>query len=74
MTEERPINPEVEFQAGLLAAKVARRVISLDEASAELSDWQARTLAGDVAERWRAVEPRALIVTHMINRLLKRGY
>ena len=74
MTDGRPINPDVEFQAGLLAAKVARRVISLDDAAAELSDWQTRTLSGPAAEQWRTVEPRSLIVTHMMNRLLKRGY
>ena len=74
MTDERPINPDVDFQAGLLAAKVARRVISLNDAAAELSDWQSRTLEGAAAAQWRAVEPRALIVTHMMNRLLKRGY
>ena len=74
MSDERPINPEVDFQADLLASKVARRVISLDAASAELADWQAQTLTGHAAETWREVEPRALIVTHMINRLLKRGY
>lgn len=74
MTDGRPINPDVDFQAGLLAAKVARRVMSLDDAAAELSDWQAQTLTGQAAKQWRAVEPRALIVTHMMNRLLKRGY
>ncbi|WP_420563486.1 hypothetical protein [Thalassobaculum sp.] len=74
MTDGRPINPDVDFQAGLLAAKVSRRVISLDDAAAELADWQAQTLTGRSAEQWRAVEPRSLIVTHMMNRLLKRGY
>lgn len=74
MTDERPINPDVDFQAGLLAVKVARRVISLDDAAAELSEWQTQTLAGKTAETWRPVEPRSLIVTHMMNRLLKRGY
>lgn len=74
MTDGRPINPDVDFQAGLLAAKVARRLISLHDAEAELSDWQKQTLTGPTAETWRAVEPRALIVTHMMNHLLKRGY
>lgn len=74
MTDGRPINPDVDFQAGLLAAKVARRVMSLDAAAAELADWQARTLTGEAADRWRPVEPRALVVTHMMNRLLTRGY
>ena len=74
MSDARPINPDVDFQAGLLAAKVARRVMSLDEAAAELSDWQSRTLSGQAAKAWRPVDPRSLIVTHMMNRLLKRGY
>ncbi|MDF1793142.1 MAG: hypothetical protein P1U88_14595 [Thalassobaculaceae bacterium] len=74
MSDERPINPDVDFQAGLLAAKVARRVMSLDAAARELSDWQAETLSAERGDRWRAVEPRTLIVTHMMNRLLKRGY
>lgn len=74
MSDTRPINPDVDFQAGLLASKVARRVMSLDAAAAELADWQAETLGEGGTDRWRAVEPRALIVTHMMNQLLKRGY
>lgn len=67
-----PIHPDIEFQAGLLAQKVARRVMSLNEAAAELAHWQAETLGDD--DRWRRIDPRALIVTHMMNALLKRGY
>lgn len=74
MSDGLPINPDIDFQAGLLAAKVARRVMSLDAAAAELSDWQAEAQSREVAGKWRTVEPRALIVTHMMNSLLKRGY
>lgn len=74
MSDERPIHPDVDFQAGLLAAKVGRRVMSLDAAAAELTGWQHETLTGAEGDRWRPVEPRALIVMHMMNRLLKRGY
>lgn len=70
--EARPIHPEVDWQAGLLAAKVLRRVMTLAEACDELAGWQDDALRG--AGRWRPVEPRALIVTHMMNRLLVRGY
>lgn len=74
MSDPRPIHPDVDFQAGLLAAKVGRRVMTLDAAAAELATWQSDSLVGDAADRWRTVEPRALIVMHMMNRLLKRGY
>jgi len=65
------IHPDIDWQAGLLAGKVLRRVMTLAEACEELAGWQAETIAPD--GRWRAVEPRALIVTHMLNRLLARG-
>jgi hypothetical protein len=68
----RPIHPDIDWQAQLLADKVLRRVMSLADAAAELSAWQAEALAG--RDDWRAVEPRALIVTHMMNKLLARGY
>ena len=74
MTDDRPINPDVDFQAGLLAAKVARRVMSLDAATGELAEWQTESLGAADDGKWRTVEPRALIVTHMMNQLLKRGY
>ena len=74
MSDGPPINPDVDFQAGLLAAKVARRVMTLEAAAAELAGWQMDSLAGAEAGRWREIDPRALIVTHMMNRLLKRGY
>lgn len=74
MEDPRPINPDVDFQAGLLAAKVARRVMSLDAAAAELADWQSEALTGENRDRWRPIDPRSLIVTHMMNRLLERGY
>ncbi len=68
------IHPDIDFQAGLLAGKVSRRVMSLEEASRELSDWQAQALETTNDGSWTPVEPRALIVTHMMNALLKRGY
>lgn len=74
MTDRRPINPDVDFQADLLAAKVTRHVMSLEAAAAELADWQTDTLAKDSSAQWRPIDPRTLIVTHMMNRLLKRGY
>lgn len=74
MNDPRRINPDVDFQASLLAEKVARRVMTLDAAAAELSDWQDEALTGEGGERWRPVQPRALIVTHMMNRLLKRRF
>ena len=72
--ERRPIHPEVDWQAALLAAKVLRRVMTLAEASAELAGWQSDALGSPSGDAWRAVEPRALIVTHMMNRLLNRGW
>ncbi len=69
---DRPIHPDIDWQAELLAGKVLRRVMTLAAATEELGSWQAEALAG--GDGWRAVEPRALIVTHMMNRLLARGY
>lgn len=68
----RPIHPDIDWQAGLLAEKVLRRVMTLAAATEELAAWQAEALAG--TDAWRTVEPRALVVTHMMNRLLVRGY
>lgn len=68
--DRRPIHPDIDWQASLLAGQVLRRVTSLADAAAELAGWQDEALAG--AERWRPVEPRALVVTHMMNRLLAR--
>lgn len=77
-TGARPIHPEVDWQAAVLATKVLRRVMSLADACQELAGWQADALGSTGAPGgtgdWRAVEPRALIVTHMMNRLLDRGY
>ena len=70
--ENRPIHPDIEWQAGLLAGKVLRRVMTLAQACEELAAWQAEAAGPD--GRWRTVEPRALIVTHMMNSLLARGY
>ncbi|NQW09537.1 MAG: hypothetical protein HQ481_06620 [Alphaproteobacteria bacterium] len=66
------IDPDMEFQAGLLADKVMRRVMTLADAVGELDQWQAGAAAAEPP--WRRVEARALIVTHMMNTLLKRGY
>lgn len=68
----RPIHPDIDWQAGLLAEKVLRRVMTLAAAADELGAWQADALGDGGA--WRPVEPRTLIVTHMMNRLLSRGY
>src|SRR3546814_1989365 len=70
--ETRPIHPDVDWQASLLATKVLRRVMTLRQACDELAGWQAEAVGDDPA--WRPVQPRTLIVTHMMNRLLKRGY
>lgn len=70
--ESAPINPDLEFQAGLLADKVTRRVMRLADAVTELEHWQADAAPSDTA--WRPVDARSLIVTHMMNALLKRGY
>lgn len=70
--ETAPIDPDLEFQAGLLADKVSRRVMRLADAVAELEHWQADTATENTT--WRAVDARSLIVTHMMNALLKRGY
>lgn len=70
--ETRPIHPDIDWQARLLAGKVLRRVMSLAAASEELAAWQAEALAS--GEDWRSVEPRTLLVTHMMNQLLARGY
>ena len=70
--ETQPIDPDIDWQASLLAAKVLRRVMTLAQACDELAAWQAETAGADGA--WRTVEPRALIVTHMMNSLLTRGY
>lgn len=68
------IHPDVDFQAGLLAGKVTRRIMTLSEACRELADWQKSAMEQTDAGDWDPIDPRALIVTHMINTLLKRGY
>lgn len=70
--DPRPIHPDVDWQAQLLAGKVLRRVMTLATATEELDAWQAEALAGSGG--WRPVAPRALILTHMMNLLLARGY
>ena len=68
--DQRPIHLDIDWQASLLAGQVLRRVTSLADAARVLAGWQDEALAG--AERWRPIEPRTLIVTHMMNRLLAR--
>jgi hypothetical protein len=60
----------VDWQASVLATKVQRKVMGLDEAARELDDWQKD--AG-LSQEDRVVS-RALLVTHMLNTILKRGY
>lgn len=66
----RPIHPDVDWQASVLATKVQRKVMSLDQAALELDDWQ-KEAGLDPDDR---VVSRALLVTHMLNTILKRGY
>lgn len=66
----KPIHPDVDWQASVLATKVQRKVMGLDEAARELDDWQKD--AG-LSQEDRVVS-RALLVTHMLNTILKRGY
>lgn len=54
----------------MLAEKVQRRVMSLADATRELEDWQ----NDEAIEAGARVASRALIVTHMLNTILKRGY
>ena len=65
------IHHDIDWQAALLAGKVLRRVMTLAEACEELAGWQSEAIAP--GSGWRTVEPRSLIVTHMMNRLLARG-
>jgi hypothetical protein len=64
------IPANIDWQASVLAEKVQRRVMSLEDATRELEDWQDdEAIAADTR-----VASRALIVTHMLNAILKRGY
>lgn len=67
---QTPIHPDVDWQASVLAEKVRRRVMSLEAAARELDDWQ------DEAGLEPEARPRSrsLIVTHMLNAMLKRGF
>ena len=55
----------------MLADKVLKRAMTLKAASMELDDWQ-RDAKPD--KKYRQVDSQALIVTHALNNLLKRGY
>jgi hypothetical protein len=65
------VNPDIDWQANMLAAKVLKRALGLDAASRELDDWQGDDKSNGA---YRKVDSRALIVTHALNTLLKRGY
>ena len=67
----KSVNPDIDWQANMLAGKVLKRAMSLEAASSELDDWQ-RDAKSDT--KYRDVDSRALIVTHALNALLKRGY
>lgn len=67
----KTVDPDIDWQASLLAAKVLKRAMTLDAASGELDDWQRD---GETDEKYRGVDSRSLIVTHALNALLKRGY
>ncbi|MCR9175615.1 MAG: hypothetical protein NXI19_06400 [Alphaproteobacteria bacterium] len=64
------IPANIDWQASVLAEKVQRRVMSLADATRELEDWQ----NDEAIEAGARVASRALIVTHMLNTILKRGY
>ena len=67
----KAVNPDIDWQAGMLAGKVLKRAMSLDAAARELDDWQRESKPGAV---YRKVDSRSLIVTHALNTILKRGY
>ena len=67
----KSVDPDIDWQATMLASKVLKRAMSLEAASSELDDWQRDTKPD---EKYRTVDSRALIVTHALNTLLKRGY
>ena len=64
------IPANIDWQASVLAEKVQRQVMSLADATRELDDWQ----NDEEIEAEARVASRALIVTHMLNTILKRGY
>lgn len=64
------IPANIDWQASVLAEKVQRQVMSLADATRELEDWQ----TDEAIEAGARVASRALIVTHMLNTILKRGY
>jgi hypothetical protein len=67
----KAVNPDIDWQATMLADKVLKRAMTLKAASMELDDWQ-RDAKPD--KKYRQVDSQALIVTHALNNLLKRGY
>lgn len=71
MAPMKPVHPDIDWQADMLAAKVLRRAMTLKAAASELDEWQSEA-GGDA--RYRDVDSRALIVTHALNALLRRGY
>jgi hypothetical protein len=67
----KAVDPDIDWQASLLATKVLKRAMTLKAASGELDDWQRDA---ETKSTHRQVDSRALIVTHALNALLKRGY
>jgi hypothetical protein len=67
----KAVNPKLDWQATMLADKVLKRAIILKAASMELDDWQRDA---KVDKKYRQVDSKALIVSHALNNLLKRGY
>lgn len=67
----KSVNPDIDWQASVLAGKVLKRAMTLQAASRELDDWQRDE---KLDEKYRPVDSRSLIVTHALNALLKRGY
>lgn len=70
------IHPDVEWQAEMLAGRVLKKVVSLKDATLELEEIQGDALeeVGETSSPYRSVDARSLIVTHMMNSLLRRGY
>ena len=67
----KSVNPDIDWQANMLANKVLKRAMTLHAAISELDDWQSDVKPD---EKHRHVDSRSLIVTHALNALLKRGY
>lgn len=69
----KAVDPDIQWQARVLADKVLKRTMSLEAAARELDNWQQDASLG-TGETYRRVDSRNLIVTEALNALLKRGY